>query len=140
MAKNMGRNEKDSARAEESLLEMIDSLISHINMERTWFNILVTTSILAAPISLFFTLLLLLHRRLVAFIFKTDPLLGITAIAYFAVILVVASLWLVVGLREHAFLSKWNSRFKKYFSLKEQLDKELRKEFEENLPERPSNL
>jgi hypothetical protein len=66
--------------------------------------------------------------------------LGITAIAYFAVILVVASLWLVVGLREHAFLSKWNSRFKKYFSLREQLDKELRKEFEENSPERPSNL
>jgi hypothetical protein len=45
-----------------------------------------------------------------------------------------------VGLREHAFLSKWNSRFKKYFSLREQLDKELRKEFEENSPERPSNL
>jgi hypothetical protein len=118
-------------RREISLLEMIDNLILHINEERTWFNILVATSILAAPISLLFTLYLLLHRRLVAFIIRFDPLLGLLAMIYFAVILIVASLWLIIGLKEFSFISKWNSRYRKYFSLKEQLDRELQKDFDD---------
>ena len=123
----MGQDREDSSRSETGLLEMIDNLILHINQERTWFNVLIATSILAAPISLLFTLYLLLHRRLVAFIFLRDPVLGMTAIIYFAIILVVSSLWLIVGLKEFKFISKWNSRFRRYFSLKERLDKELRK-------------
>jgi hypothetical protein len=127
----MSKEEKDE-RGEESLLEMIDALILHINEERTWFNILVATSIFAAPISLLFTVFLLLHPRLVAFIFRADPFLGMIAVTYFVVVLIVASLLLIVGAKEFTFLSKWNSRFRKYFSLKEQLDKELRKEFGDN--------
>ncbi len=131
MAEKMTQNEQEGGQEEGGLLEMIDALILHINAERTWFNILVLTSILAAPISLFFTLSLLLHRRLVFIIFRVDPILGAISLIYFGIILIVASLWLAVGIREYTFLSKWNSRFKKYFSLKEQLDKELRKEFDE---------
>ena len=127
----MSQDQKGNSQKEAGLLEMIDNLILHINEERTWFNVLIATSILAAPISLLFTLYLLLHRRLVTFIFMRDPVLGITAIIYFAIILVVSSLWLIVGLKEFNFISKWNSRFKRYFSLKERLDKELRKEFGE---------
>ena len=131
MDENMSQDQKGSSQKEAGLLEMIDNLILHINEERTWFNVLIATSILAAPISLLFTLYLLLHRRLVAFIFMRDPVLGITAIIYFVIVLVVSSLWLIVGLKEFNFISRWNSRFKRYFSLKERLDKELRKEFGE---------
>ncbi len=131
MVKDMNRREEGEGQREAGLLETIDTLVYHINEERTWFNILVATSILAAPITLFFTLFLLLHRRLLIFIFRLDPSVGIIAIMYFAVILIVASLWLVVGIKEFKFLSKWNSRFRQYFSLKEQLDKELRREFGE---------
>lgn len=132
MGEKMSQDQKGSSQKEAGLLEMIDNLILHINEERTWFNVLIATSVLAAPISLLFTLYLLLHRRLVTFIFMRDPVLGITAIIYFAIILVVSSLWLVVGLKEFKFISRWNSRFKRYFSLKERLDKELRKEFGES--------
>lgn len=131
MDEKMSQDQRSHSQSEAGLLEMIDSLILHINEERTWFNVLIATSILAAPISLLFTLYLLLHRRLVALIFMRDPVLGITAIIYFAIILVVSSLWLIVGLKEFNFISKWNSRFRRYFSLKERLDKELRKEFGE---------
>jgi len=127
----MARTGEDEGGGETRLLDMIDTLILHINEERTWFNILVATSILAAPVSILFTLFLLLHRRLLAFIFRFDPLLGTVAIVYFIVILVVSLLWLTVGLKEYRFLSEWNSRFRRYFSLKEHLDKELRAEFEE---------
>ena len=114
------------------LLELIDRLILHINSERTWFNILIATSIFTAPISILFTFYLLLHRKLIAYIFLRDPRLGVLATAYFALIIIVSLLWLIVGIKEYKFLSKWNRRFRKYFSLKEQLDRELRKEFEES--------
>jgi hypothetical protein len=113
------------------LLELIDRLILHINSERTWFNILIATSIFAAPISIIFTFYLLLHRKLIAYIFIRDPRLGVLATAYYAIIIIVSLLWLIVGIKEYKFLSKWNRRFRKYFSLKEQLDRELRKEFED---------
>ncbi|MBS7622568.1 hypothetical protein KEJ39_02680 [Candidatus Bathyarchaeota archaeon] len=127
----MSRDRGGCGQGEDGLLEMIDNLILHINEERTWFTVLVATSIIAAPISLLFTLYLLLHRRLVAFIFLRDPQLGVLAIMYFAVILAVSSLWLIVGLKEFKFISRWNSRFRRYFSLKERLDRELRGEFGE---------
>ena len=114
------------------LLELIDRLILHINSERTWFNILIAASIFTAPISILFTFYLLLHRKLIAFIFMRDPRLGVLAIAYYFIIIIVSFLWLIVGIKEYKFLSKWNKRFRKYFSLKEQLDRELRKEFEES--------
>jgi len=128
----MTQNGQERGQEEGGLLEMIDALILHINAERTWFNILVATSILAAPVSLFFTLFLLLHRRLLAFIFRVDPVLGAISLIYFGIIIIVASLWLAIGIKEYTFLSKWNSRFKQYFSLKERLDRELRKEFDES--------
>jgi hypothetical protein len=114
------------------LLELIDRLILHINSERTWFNILIATSIFTSPIFILFTFYLLLHRKLIAYIFMRDPRLGVLATAYFAIIIIVSLLWLIVGIKEYKFLSKWNRRFRKYFSLKEQLDRELRKEFEES--------
>jgi hypothetical protein len=39
--------------------------------------------------------------------------------------LFISSLWLTVGVREYKFLTRWNSRFRRYFSIKEKLDKEL---------------
>ena len=129
MEEKMRQDEKAGGKREAGLLEMIDSLIIHMNEETTWFNVLIITSILVAPISLFFTLFLLFHRRLVMFIFMADALLGTVAIFYFGVILVASSLWLIIGMKEYAFLTKWNNRFRKYFSLKEKLDNELRKEF-----------
>jgi len=127
----MSQSEERGDQKDSGLLEMIDALILHVNEERTWFNILIATSILTAPVSLLFTLYLLLHRRLIAFIFMREPLLGAASMVYFAIILVVATLWLIVGIKEFQFFSKWNRRFKQYFSLKERLDKELQKEFNE---------
>lgn len=114
-----------------SLLELIDNLIYHINSERVWFNALCLSSIIAAPISIFFTIFLLLHPGVINRLLRLQYSMGLLLIFYLILNLFVSSLWLIVGLREFRFLAKWNSRFKRYFSLKEQLDRELQREFEE---------
>ncbi len=123
----MAKKEELSGR--DSLLEMLDSLVYHVNMERIWFNILCITSIFIAPISLFFTIFMMLHPGILRLMFRFDFPLGLVTMAYFIINLIVATLWLAVGLKEFRFLSRWNYRFKRYFSLKEQLDKELQREF-----------
>ena len=126
----MGSDEEDV-----SLLRMIDDLIYRINSERVWFQIIVITSLAMAPISLFITLFFLLHPRLLLIVLGfgrfAGPSFGMLMLAYVIVNLVVASLWLAVGIREFRFFRKWDRRFRRYFSLKEKLDVELRKEFEE---------
>ena len=114
-----------------SLLELIDNLIYHINSERVWFNALCLSSIIAAPISIFFTVFLLLHPGVINRLLRLQYSMGLLLIFYLVLNLFISSLWLIVGLREFRFLAKWNSRFKRYFSLKEQLDRELQREFEE---------
>jgi len=120
---------KEESTGRESLLEMIDNLVYHVNMERIWLNVLCMTSIIIAPISLFFTIFMMLHPGILRLTFRFDFPLGLITMAYFIINLFVATLWLVVGLKEFRFLSKWSYRFKRYFSLKEQLDKELQREF-----------
>ena len=123
--------QKDESSSERiGLLEMIDNLIDHINTERIWFNVLCLSSIIVAPASLFFTLFILTHPRVLLFLFRIDAAIGMLAMAYLIANLVVSSLWLIIGLKEFRFLSKWNQRFKKYRSLKEHLDRELEKEFQ----------
>lgn len=121
---------EEEAAGRESLLEVIDNLIYHVNMERMWFNLLCITSMIIAPMSLFFTIFMMLHPGILRLMFRLDFRLSLIAMAYFIINLFVATLWLIVGLKEFRFLSKWSYRFKRYFSLKEQLDKELQKEFE----------
>jgi len=43
---------KEESAGRESLLEIIDNIIYHVNIERAWFNLLCITSIIIAPTSL----------------------------------------------------------------------------------------
>ncbi|MEM2226983.1 MAG: hypothetical protein QXW19_03275 [Candidatus Bathyarchaeia archaeon] len=126
----MGSDEEDV-----SLLKMIDDLIYRINSERIWFQIILIVSLAMAPVSLLITLFFLLHPKLLFIVLGfgrfAGPSFGMLMLIYVIVNLVVASLWLAVGIREFKFFRKWDQRFRRYFSLKEKLDMELRREFGE---------
>ncbi|MEM4245911.1 MAG: hypothetical protein QW390_01290 [Candidatus Bathyarchaeia archaeon] len=133
MGERSGRGSGRAPNDKASLLELIDNLIAHVNSERGWFNALTLSSVIAAPVSLFFTALILFHPRILGHLLRLAPSLASILIIHLAVNLFLSALWLVIGVKEFKFLSRWNERFRAYFSLKEQLDRELSKEFE---PER----
>jgi hypothetical protein len=46
-------------------------------------------------------------------------------IAFIVIVVVLSGIWLAIGIKERAFFSAWNSRFSRFMSLKERIDREL---------------
>jgi hypothetical protein len=61
-----------------------------------------------------------MHRILFRF-----PDIGIFLLFFIGVSIMLASMWLFIGFSEKKFFSNWDRKFKRYTSLKNQLDKEL---------------
>ncbi len=108
------------------LLEILDDLIYHVNSERTWFSILMISSLVVAPLSLFFTFFLLLHPKIMLLMFRLSHLSGLLVLVYLIANVFVSALWLAVGVREFKFFRGWSDRFRQFSSLKERFDREFR--------------
>jgi hypothetical protein len=53
------------------------------------------------------------------------PEVGVFLLFFIGVSIMLASMWLYIGLSEQRFFSNWDKKFSRYTSLKNQLDKEL---------------
>ncbi len=109
----------------DSIFEVLDNLIFHLNTTKNMFSILIVSAFILAPLSFILTSILLLHPRFLRFLLTKQPDIGIMLLLYSIISIVLASIWLYIGIREHMFFAKWDNRFKKFLSLKRQMDKEL---------------
>ena len=119
----MGSEEARQRR--DSILEVVDDLVFHMNDARTRFMILSVTSLILAPIAIIVALLLVGYPRFLRFLIVGIPEVGLTLFLYLALSTILSAIWLYVGLKEYRFLSKWNDRFKRFISLREQIDREI---------------
>ena len=119
----MGSEEARQRR--DSILEVVDDLVFHMNDARTRFMILSVTSLILAPIAIIVALLLVGYPRFLRFLIVGIPEVGLTLFLYLALSTILSAVWLYVGLKEYRFLSKWNDRFKRFISLREQIDREI---------------
>ena len=120
--KIMGKSEESQ---ESNFLETLDDLIFHMNESRMTFSILNVTSLIVAPISIIVALFFLFHPGFIRLLLLNQFFLGVIFLLYVILTVVISTVWLIVGLKEHRFLSKWNNRFRKYLTLKEKIDREL---------------
>ncbi|MEM2904207.1 MAG: hypothetical protein QW057_03235 [Candidatus Bathyarchaeia archaeon] len=122
----------------ESLLEMIDRLIEHLDSARVWLNVVSLSSVVVAPISIIFTLIMFVHPGLLRLLLSRGYVVCLIFLFYLIGNLVLAALWLTVGIKEGVSSGGWSQRFRRYRSLKRQLDEELRREFKEEETTEPS--
>ncbi len=126
-----GGNEKSG-----NLFEVLDDLIFHMNTTRYIFILLIISSIIIAPIAIIMGGLLLGHPHFSLGNIQlqaqknTQRLAVIVLIATIFVIIsiILAGIWLFIGIKEYTFFSHWNKRFRRYMSLKDKIDKELGEE------------
>ncbi len=118
----MGKSEENQ---ESNFLETLDDLIFHMNESRMTFSIVNITSLIVAPISILVALFFLFHPGFIRLLLINQFVLGVIFLLYIIFTVVLSTVWLIVGLKEHRFLSKWNNRFRKYLTLKEKIDREL---------------
>jgi|ERR1700745_3109700 hypothetical protein len=124
-----GNDAKNSVKVKESdkmsVVEVLDELIFHMNSTRTVFKIMILSSFILAPLSLMLAGVLVIHPFFMHRILFRFPDIGVFLLFFIGVSIMLASMWLYIGLSEQRFFSNWDKKFSRYTSLKNQLDKEL---------------
>jgi hypothetical protein len=118
---NNSIKEKDKT----SIVEVLDELIFHMNSTRTVFKIMILSSFILAPLSLMLAGVLVIHPFFMHRILFRFPDIGVFLLFFIGVSIMLAIMWLYIGLSERRFFSNWDKKFSRYTSLKNQLDKEL---------------
>jgi len=108
-----------------SVVELLDALISHLNAIRSVFKVMILSSFILAPLSLMFAAVLVIHPFFIQRILFRFPDVGVFLLFFIGVSIMLASMWLYIGLSEQRFFSNWDKKFSRFTSLKNQLDKEL---------------
>jgi hypothetical protein len=108
-----------------SVVELLDELISHMNTTRSVFKVMILSSFFLAPLSLMLAAVFVIHPFFMNRILFRIPDVGFFLLFFIGVSIMLASMWLYIGLSEQRFFSNWDKKFTRYMSLKNQLDKEL---------------
>jgi hypothetical protein len=108
-----------------SVVELLDVLISHMNTTRSVFKVMILSSFILAPLSLMLAAVFVIHPFFMNRILFRIPDVGFFLLFFIGVSIMLASMWLYIGLSEQRFFSNWDKKFTRYTSLKNQLDKEL---------------
>ena len=108
-----------------SVVELLDELISHMNTTRSVFKVMILSSFILAPLSLMLAAVFVIHPFFMNRILFRIPDVGLFLLFFIGVSIMLASMWLYIGLSEQRFFSNWDKKFTRYTSLKNQLDREL---------------
>ncbi len=117
--------ETETVHSKTSVVELLDELISHMNTARSVFKVMIISSFILAPLSLMLAAVFVIHPFFMHRIPFRFPDIGVFLLLFFGVSIMLASMWLYIGLSEQKFFSNWDKKFYSYTSSKNQLDKEL---------------
>ncbi|MFZ0511685.1 MAG: hypothetical protein WAM14_08775 [Candidatus Nitrosopolaris sp.] len=116
---------KDTENEKTSVVELLDELISHMNATRNVFKVMILSSFILSPLSLMLASVFVIHPFFMHRILFRFPDVGVFLLFFIGVSIMLASMWLYIGLSEQRFFSNWDKRFSRYTSLKNQVDKDL---------------
>jgi len=122
---NKSTNDNEKTQDKANVIQLIDELVSHMNRTRGVFKMMILSSFILAPLCLMLTAVFILHPFFLHRILFRFPHLGIFVMFFIAVSVILASIWLYMGLSERSFFSNWNNKYNRYKLLKSRLDKEF---------------
>lgn len=108
-----------------NIFEVLDELIFHLNTTKSMFTLLIVSSFILAPLALIVAAVITIHPAFLGLLLNRLPGVGTMIIAFIAITVVLAAVWLAIGMKERAFFSSWNTRFSRFMSLRESIDREL---------------
>jgi len=116
---------EDNPEKRETIVKVLDDLIYHLNTTRSTFTFLIVSSFILAPLALIVAAVFTVYPRFLFLLLERLPQLGAIIIIFITITVILASVWLAIGIKERRFFSAWNVRFSKFMSLKDKIDKEL---------------
>jgi hypothetical protein len=99
-----------------------------MNTTKNLFSLLIISAFVLAPMALIMGAVLAVNPKFLFFISFREPEVAVVILALLIISVILASIWLFIGMKERTFFSHWDKKFKRYISLKDQIDRELREE------------
>jgi hypothetical protein len=86
---------------------------------------MIISSFIIAPLALVVAAVFTFHPRYLIFLLDRIPQVGAILIVFVTITVILASIWLAIGIKERRFFASWNKRFSRFMSLKDKIDREL---------------
>jgi hypothetical protein len=114
-----------SDRKRNNIFEVLDELIFHLNTTKSTFTFMIISSFILAPLAIIVAGVFAFNPRFLPFILDRVPGVATIMIAFIVIVVILSAIWLAIGIKERAFFSAWNTRFSRFMSLRERIDREL---------------
>jgi hypothetical protein len=114
------------------ILSLIETFIDQIfNIRKTLLGVSIS-AVIMAPIAIGLSVYLLRHPSSLA-ILDIENDFGIVLAVLLGAIIIISSVWLVVGIRQYRLIGSWNKRYGDYIREKQQRDRMIASQYSEDV-------
>jgi hypothetical protein len=111
-------------KARENILGLMDSFIEQITTIRKILLGVSISALLLAPLAIGLSVYLIFHPSFFA-ILEIENEFGLVLSILLGAVLIISSIWLVSGIRQHKSISSWSKRYNEYKMEKEDMDRKI---------------
>ena len=114
------------------ILGLIDTFIDQIFHIRKTLLVVSISAIIMAPIAIALSIYLLRHPSFFA-ILDMENEFGVVLGVLLTAIIIISSIWLIVGVRQYRLIDSWNKRYGDYITDKQKRDRIIASQYNEDI-------
>src|SRR5918912_1576299 len=114
-----------------SILNLIEAFIDQIFHIRTTLLGVSISAVIMAPIAIGLSVYLLRNPSFLA-VLEIENDFGIVLAVLLGAIIIISSVWLVVGIRQYRLIDSWNKRYGNYIIEKQERDRMIASQYSED--------
>jgi hypothetical protein len=120
--------EGQQAQSRQNILSVLDDFILQIHQIRRILLGMSLSAIVLAPLAIALSVYLILHPSFFA-ILEIENEFGLVLSILLGAVIIISIIWLLTGLRQYYSMNHWKTRYMKYQSEKEAMDKKIATQF-----------
>jgi hypothetical protein len=115
---------KKMTTARADILNLVDSFIDQMSKIRTVLKGVSVSALILAPLAIGLSLFLVSHPSFFAVIDRESEF-GLILVILLVSVIVISSMWVIIGIRQYRMVTSWNERYSNYVSNKEEIDRKI---------------
>jgi len=115
---------KKMTTARADILNLVDSFIDQMSKIRAVLKGVSVSALILAPLAIGLSLFLVSHPSFFAVIDRESEF-GLILVILLVSVIVISSIWIIIGIRQYRMVTSWNERYSNYVSNKEEIDRKI---------------
>jgi hypothetical protein len=125
-----GKQEPTASSSRYNILNLIETFIEQIfHIRKTLLGVSIS-AIVMAPIAIGLSVFLLRHPSFFA-VLEIENEFGVALGVLLGSIIIISSIWLVVGISQYRLIGSWNKRYRNYIREKQEIDRSIASQYSE---------